>query len=261
MTGYDAEAAQAASYASSFIEKKIRTAFVRKVFLLVLSELMFTVGIAAIFLFVEPVNEYIAGVKFLCRQSDGTIGTCRESPAGAWVFYVSWGLTLVMLIALMCSTSLRRKHPWNYLAMFAFTTVMSVQVGCIVAWWSLDVVLMAVAVTGAAVLGLTLAAVFLPWDLTKRGNVLAMAGMVVFFMAFMTFIVGFFFVSKWWYLALSCVFALLFSAYLVYDIQMVMGHKSVKLSPDEYVFASVQIYLDIVLLFLQILTITGIASN
>lgn len=57
-----------------------------------------------------------------------------------------------------------------------FVTVMSVQVGCIVAWWSLSVVLEAVAVTGAAVLGLTLAAIFIPWDLTKRGHILAMAG-------------------------------------------------------------------------------------
>lgn len=32
-------------------------------------------------------------------------------------------------------------------------------------------------------------------------------------------IVGFFYVNKWWYLAVSVVVALLFSAYLVYDIQ------------------------------------------
>lgn len=50
-------------------------------------------------------------------------------------------------------------------------------------------------------------------------------------------------VSKWWYLALSCVIALLFSAYLVYDIQLLIGGKSVALSPDEYVFGSLQIYL------------------
>ena len=114
------------------------------------------------------------------------------------MFYASWALTLVTLIALMCSQTLRRKHPWNYISMIVFTGVMSVQVGCICAWWSLSVVLTAVAVTAAAVLGLTLAAVFIPWDITKRGNVLAMAGMVVFFIALVTFLVGFFYVNKWW---------------------------------------------------------------
>lgn len=87
------------------------------------------------------------------------------------------------------------------------------------------------------------------------------AGLIVFFVALMTIIIGFFYVSKWWYLALSCVFAILFSAYLIYDIQMVLGGKTFSVSPDEYVFASVQIYLDIVLLFLQILNIIGIASS
>lgn len=42
---------------------------------------------------------------------------------------------------------------------------------------------------------------------------------------------------------------------------MVMGGKQVAISPDEYVFASLQIYLDIIQIFLQILNIIGIASR
>lgn len=63
---------------------------------------------------------------------------------------------------------------------------MSVQVGTICAWWNVQVVLMAVAVTGAAVLGLTLAAVFIPWDITKKGHVIGMASIVVFFIILST---------------------------------------------------------------------------
>lgn len=109
--GYDAEAAQAASYASAFIEKKVRSAFVRKVFILVFLQLCVTIGIAAVFLFVNPVNEYVAGPKYTYTKSDGTEGTYRGPAPGAWVFYASWGLTLVMLIVLMCFTSVRRKYP------------------------------------------------------------------------------------------------------------------------------------------------------
>jgi len=203
----DIEAQQAATYASQFSEQKIRSAFVRKVIFLVASMLAITAGVAAVFLFVEPVNEYIAGPKICRTLSDGTESCYRGAAEGAWVFYTSWALTIVALIALMCFTTLRRKHPWNYIAMFGFTFVMSVQVGCICAFWELDVVLQAVAVTAAAVLGLTLAAIFIPWDITKRGNVLAMAGMVVFFIALITFFVGFFYVNKWWYLAISVIFA------------------------------------------------------
>jgi FtsH-binding integral membrane protein len=261
-SGFDVEAQQAATYAGQFMEKKIRSAFVRKVVFLVAIMLGITTGVSAVFLFVVPVNEYIAGPK-ICYvdRIDGTETCYRGAADGVWVFYTSWALTLVMLIALGCSTTLRRKHPWNYLAMFTFTFVMSVQVGCICAYWELAVVLQAVAVTGAAVLGLTLAAIFIPWDITTKGNVLAMAGMVVFFIALITFFVAFFYVSTWWYLAISVIFALLFSAYLVYDIQMLLGHKKHACSPDEYIFAATQIYMDIIMLFLQFLQIIGIASR
>jgi hypothetical protein len=92
----DIEAQQAATYAAQFSEKKIRSAFVRKVFCLVGAMLAFTTGVAAIFLFVEPVNEYIAGPK-ICSTSriDGTETCYRGAADGQWVFYTSWALTLV----------------------------------------------------------------------------------------------------------------------------------------------------------------------
>jgi len=50
--------------------------------------------------------------------------------------------------------------------------------------------------------------------------------------------------------------ALIFSCYLVYDIQLMMGgNHSYSLSPEEYIFAALNIYLDIVNLFLYILLI------
>lgn len=262
--GFDVEAQHAANAAAAFADLKIRTAFVRKVFLLVLCELAVTIGIACVFMFVRPVKEYVAGYTVPCTPEPNVFlrsdGTCYKVGDGRWVFYTSWALSLVTLIALMCSNTLRRRVPWNYMAMFWFTIVMSVQVGCIVAYWDLSVVLIAVAVTGGAVLGVTMAALFIPFDLTSKGHILGMVAIVVFFTALITFFVGFFYVSKWWYLTLSVIIALLFAAFLFYDIQMVVGKGRYKLSPDEYVFAAVQIYLDIVIMFLNILNIVGIAS-
>jgi protein lifeguard len=261
---FDMEAQQAANAAAAFADLKIRSAFVRKVFLLVFCELAVTIGIASVFMFVQPVKEYVAGSTVPCTPEPNVFlrsdGTCYKVGDGRWVFYTSWALSLVTLIALMCSSTLRKRVPWNYMAMFWFTIVMSVQVGCIVAYWDLSVVLIAVAVTGGAVLGMTLAALFIPFDLTSKGHVLGMAAIVVFFTALITFFVGFFYISKWWYLTLSVIIALLFAAFLFYDIQMVVGKGKYKMSPDDYVFAAVQIYLDIVIMFLNILNIVGIAS-
>ncbi|PRW59235.1 lifeguard 1 [Chlorella sorokiniana] len=241
---YDVEAAQAGAAAAAFMEQKVRAGFIRKVMIIVFLQLCVTVGVAATFMFVQPLRDYV-----------------RPGGPGQWVFIVAWVLSLVALIAIMCSSTLRRKHPYNIMALFAFTCIMAVLVGTICSYWDVAVVLTALAVTAAAVAGLTVVAIFGKFDMTKRGGLLAMASMVVLFVLIVTLVIGFFYVSKWWYLALSVVLALLFSAYLVYDIQLLVGGKSVAFSPDEYVAASLQIYLDVVNLFLAILNIVGIASS
>ena len=52
--------------------------------------------------------------------------------------------------------------------------------------------------------------------------------------------------------------AFVFSLYLVYDTQMMMGgnHKYA-LDPEEYIFAALNIYLDVINLFTYILMIVG----
>ena len=74
---------------------------------------------------------------------------------------------------------------------------------------------MAAAITGAAVLGLTLAALFIPWDLTKWGHILGMASIIVFFVALATILIGVFYRSTAWMLALSVVLSLLYAAWLM----------------------------------------------
>ncbi len=53
-----------------------------------------------------------------------------------------------------------------------------------------------------------------------------------------------------------------FFQYLVFDTQMMMGGKhKYALSPEEYIFAALNLYLDIVNLFIFILSIIGNARN
>ena len=56
--------------------------------------------------------------------------------------------------------------------------------------------------------------------------------------------------------------ALIFSLYIVYDTQLMMGGKhKYSLSPEEYIFAALNIYLDIINLFMYILMIVGAARG
>ncbi|ROT84315.1 hypothetical protein C7M84_022498 [Penaeus vannamei] len=56
----------------------------------------------------------------------------------------------------------------------------------------------------------------------------------------------------------SSVGALLFSFYLVFDTQlMIGGNHKFSISPEEYVFAALTLYLDIINIFTYILSIIG----
>lgn len=54
-----------------------------------------------------------------------------------------------------------------------------------------------------------------------------------------------------------CVGVLLFGVYLVIDTQMILGGKTVELKIDEYVLAAMLLYIDIIQIFLYILSILG----
>ena len=53
----------------------------------------------------------------------------------------------------------------------------------------------------------------------------------------------------------SALIALLFSAFLIYDTQQIIGGKKYEISPEEHVYASIQLYIDVVYIFLAILNL------
>lgn len=63
------------------------------------------------------------------------------------------------------------------------------------------------------------------------------------------------------YLIISAVSAVLFTFFLIYDIQKLMGNRRRAYSPDDYIIASLNIYLDIVQIFLNLLQLIGAFAN
>lgn len=63
------------------------------------------------------------------------------------------------------------------------------------------------------------------------------------------------------HLVYACLSALLFSIYLVFDTQMVLGKFQNEYSLDDAYFAAIQLYIDIIQIFLQILSILQHADN
>lgn len=162
------------------------------------------------------------------------------------------------MISMACCESVRRKTPLNFIFLFLFTLAESFLLGMIAGQYKAEEVLMAVGITAAVSLGLTIFALQTKYDFTMCGGVLV-ACLVVFIIFG---IVAIFVPGQIIGLVYASLGALLFSVYLVYDTQLMLGgnHKYA-ISPEEYIFAALNLYLDIINIFMYILTIIGLARN
>lgn len=138
---------------------------------------------------------------------------------------------------------------------------------------------MALGITAAIVIGLTLFAFQTKYDFTMCGGFLCI---MLICLTVGSLIGAFFFRNEMGQFIIACFGAGLFSMYIVYDTQLMMGgsHKY-SISPEEYIFAAVSIlysnlfcklficliifqlnlYMDIIQLFIYMLRILRYLNN
>ncbi|XP_026323975.1 protein lifeguard 4-like [Hyposmocoma kahamanoa] len=205
-------------------DKEIRLAFIRKVYGLLSIQLLTTVAIASVFLLVEPVQGFI-------HRND-------------WTVFIAFILSMVTLFALIAK---RRDHPANLFLLAAFTAVQAFTIGVVVSYYNTSVVLQALGLTFATVTGLTIYTLNTKRDFSFIGYGLIAGLTVLIIGGFMQIFIQ----SSAFEIALSFVGAFLFGLFLIFDTQQMMT----VLSPEEYILATINLYMDILNLFLYILRI------
>ena len=162
------------------------------------------------------------------------------------------------MIALACCESVRRQMPMNFIFLGLFTLAESFLLGCMSTVYDSDTVLLAVGITAAVCLGLTLFAFQTKWDFTTMGGVLFVGVLILLVMGIFSLI----FRTQTLMIIYASLGALIFCIYLVYDIQLMMGGKhKYSISPEEYIFAALNLYLDIVNIFIYVLMLIGAARS
>ncbi|KAI9589408.1 hypothetical protein GQX74_007577 [Glossina fuscipes] len=121
-----------------FRDQPTRKAFVAKVYLTLFVQLLVTAAIVAVFVYVDE-------VAFFVKEN-------------YYLIWIALGLTIVLMVMLICCESLRRTPPTNYICLLLFTMCESFLVGVTASKYAPDEVLISLGITGAVVLGLTLLA-------------------------------------------------------------------------------------------------------
>ncbi|ETE67119.1 Transmembrane BAX inhibitor motif-containing protein 1 [Ophiophagus hannah] len=57
----------------------------------------------------------------------------------------------------------------------------------------------------------------------------------------------------WVHMLYSAICAIIFTLFLAYDTQLLLGNKRFSISPEDYVYGAIQIYVDVIYIFLSFL--------
>ncbi|XP_065369650.1 protein lifeguard 1-like [Calliphora vicina] len=222
----------------SFDEASVRKGFLRKVYLILMCQLIVTFGTVAIFLFHQPTLEFSQKHRYLA--------------------VVALVITLVIGVAMACCETPRRKFPTNFICLAIFTAAESFLMGTIAGRYKADSVLLAVGITAILCLSLTIFAMQTKYDFTVCGGFVVCSMMCLMIFGIVTI----FYRNHIVHTIYASCGALLASFFLIYDTQMMMGgeHKY-SVSPEEYIFAALTLYMDVIRIFLFILKLFGKKSD
>ncbi|NWR66386.1 LFG4 protein, partial [Bucorvus abyssinicus] len=203
----------------------IRMAFLRKVYSILSIQVLLTTVTSAIFLYSTGVQAFV-----------------HERPA---LLFISGFGSLAIIMAL---TLYRHQHPLNLYLLFGFCSLNdSLLFLFIVSFFDVSIVLQAFILTTAVFLGLTAYTLQSKRDFSKFGAGYVKIKFTFFFSCFIC--LQLFFYSETMELAFAAAGALLFCGFIIYDTHFLMH----KLSPEEYILAAINLYLDIINLFLHLL--------
>jgi len=229
-------------YLSAMTDISVRHIFVQKVYCILCVQLVVTALIGGL------------TMSLLDGASEGVVTIC---------FWLSFVIVMATMCIAACNPELMRNFPSNYAILCVFTLAESILVGAIGSRYTAESVLIVVVITAVVVFGLTLFACQTSYDFTGWGPYLLCALLVLCGLSF-CFVIGALLglanspAFKALHLAFAGISALLFSFYIIHDTQLIMGGKHTTMfSIDDYCMAALSLYMDIIQLFLQILSMFG----
>ena len=174
-----------------------------------------------------------------------------------WLFWVCLVVNIVLLYVLVYVRSASRKVPLNFGLLSVFTLTEAYMVSCVTSVYDPTTVFIAAVLTAAIVVALTIYACTTKTDFTVCGGLLFTALMALIIASIFTV----FFKNRILQIVISAISVVVFSVYLIYDTQLILGNGELKLTVDDYIFAAMNLYLDIIRIFLEILRLVGQARN
>ncbi|OBS79470.1 hypothetical protein A6R68_18075 [Neotoma lepida] len=259
----------------SWDDQKVRRLFIRKVYTILLVQLLVTLAIVALFTFCDVVKDYI-----------------QANPGWYWASYAVFFATY---LTLACCSGPRRHFPWNLILLAIFTLSMAYLTGMLSSYYNTTSVLLCLGITALVCLSVTIFSFQTKFDFTSCQGVLFVLLMTLFFSGLLLAILLPFQYVPWLHAIYAVLGAGVFTLvslaqllgppsqlydsstlylpyclsgtflqhlrFLAFDTQLLMGNRRHSLSPEEYIFGALNIYLDIIYIFTFLLQLFGTSQE
>lgn len=213
----------------------VRKGFIVKTYGILLSQLAITCGFICL--------SFIPAVKEIVKDN-------IRSPLITSFLIVFVIVTIIVAIVFSCCRQTARTVPINYILLFSFTLCMSFYCLLLTSFYPAEYVISAALLTFGATVGLTIYAAKTENDFTFCGAFLFALLLIVIFSVFLFFWVG--------YVVFGLLLGILvYSLYIIYDTQLILGNKTFEYNVDDYCLAALNLYIDIIYMFIKILQLIG----
>ncbi|XP_050364727.1 protein LIFEGUARD 4-like [Argentina anserina] len=227
----DVESGARPLYPMMLESPELRWSFIRKIYSIIAVQLLATIAVAAVVVSYHPIAHFFV-----------------STGAGLALYIV---LIITPFIVLCPLYYYYQRHPVNFILLGIFTISLAFTVGLTCAFTSGKVILEAAILTAVVVIALTL---YTFWA-ARRGQDFNFLGPFLSGALLVLIVFGliqiFFPLGKLSVMIYGCLAAIIFCGYIVYDTDNLIK----RYSYDEYIWAAVSLYLDIINLFLALLTI------
>ena len=172
----------------------------------------------------------------------------------------SWIVALIIQCALLCCMKVARKSPSNYIMLTIFTLCWTFMIGYICALYDATTVLTAALMTAVLTISLSIYAVTTDRDFTTLCGPFVCLGLLIVIcisicMSLLSFLV---FTYTDTYIPFAAGFGVIvYGLFLLIDTQLVCGGGRYELSIDDYIVGALILYLDIIMIFLELLKVFG----
>ena len=221
-----------------FANKILRKRFIMRVYFILFLQLLITFSCSVFF------------------NLNTVIQTFTNTIVAQNIYAFSVFNTLTIIGIFMCKPDMAKTTPINYILLVLFTLSMAYSLSMATIIIPTNTLLIATGATTGVTGILTIYATQTTIDFTGWGNYL-LAGL---FSILLTVILNFIFMNALIYSAISGAGALAFSGFIIYNTQMITTRRY-GYSVDDYAYASVSLYIDIINIFFYIIQIITCCKN